>query len=489
VRRSFLRGLALTAGGSGAVALVALVRNVLIARVMGPSAFGFWQACLVVLRLAGESHLGALHAVAMDAPVHRGAGREAEARDLERRGLAVALLLSLAVGVVAGAVLRLRSGPGLLPLAVLLAATVVAHQWFLADALLLRTRRQFGRQALLLCLFAAVHLVGLLLLLPGRLVSGALLAWILGIAASLLLVRAFTKDPLPLPSAPVRADLLALVRRGLPAYLVGLTFVVLLQVDRVVIGSFLGREALGYFGILTVGGSVVLFLPDAVAGVLWPFAGEHYGRHGEEAASLRPVAVATLRGLALLLGAVLALALLGTEILVGTDLVDRRLRVFAPALDALRWYLPGVFFLSLAHPLRFLLITAGAEHAVLRLQVGVLALTAVAEIIAALSDGTLRGVAMAGTACGAAFFLLVLRQAAATLALGRTAWLLAAEAAAVLGAAFLVVAAVHRYGPDPGTMAGALGRLAVPAALALLVGIAVLRSRPPSPAAGPDGEA
>ncbi len=240
--------------------------------------------------------------------------------------------------------------------------------------------------------FAVVHLGGLLVLLPGRYITGVLVAWCAGALLAMLLVRTVTKDPIPFPVPGPVAEAAAAIRRGFPTYLVGAAFVLLLQVDRMVVGALLGREALGQYGILVLGGSALLFLPGVVAGVLWPYAGEQFGRSGGSREALRPLARATLRGLAFALAAALVLVAQGIEVL-----VDRKLTNYRPALEALRLYLPGVFLLGLVHPLRLFLVTAGGDRAMLRLTAWMLVVTAVAEGGAAAAGAGIGGVALAGT--------------------------------------------------------------------------------------------
>jgi O-antigen/teichoic acid export membrane protein len=472
MRRSFLRGLLLNAGGSGTVAGVALLRNVLIAQVMGPAAFGLWQVCLVALRLAGEVHLGALHALALDGPIHRGAGREEAARLLEKRCLGAATLFAALGGLAAAAVLRLEGGPALGAASALLALAVFLQQVFQSHGALLSARRQFGRLAVLQVTFAVVHLAGLLLLLPGRYITGVLVAWCAGALLSVVLVRTVTGDPIPFPVPPSPADAAAAVRRGFPTYLVGAAFVLLLQVDRMVVGVSLGREALGRYGILVLGGSALLFVPGVIAGVLWPYAGEHYGRSGGSREALRPLARSTLRALALALAAALVLVSQGTEVLVAKTLTNYR-----PALDALRLYLPGVFFLGLVHPLRLFLVTAGGDRALLRLFAWMLVLTAAAEGIAAASGAGIGGVALAGTAAAALLFCLALRLAREFLAMGPDSFRTGLECAGLLAAALLGDLLLDRLGPPVETVTGAVVRLALPALALLAAGAAVLRIR------------
>ncbi len=475
MKRKFVRGLTLATGGSLAVAAVGLVRNVLIARVMGPGAFGLWQVCVVALRFAPESHLGTLHAQSLDVPAARAASRHDAALATERTAQGTALVHASALGVVAAVGLRLLGGPALGGAAVLLGVAAVAWQWFHADAVLHRSRSGFGRLAVLQAVFAASHVVALLLLLPTYYVSGALAAWILGVVAAMAAARLVSAESVPWPRLPDPGAWGALVRRGLAAYLVDLGLVALLHVDRLVVGALLGARALGHYGVLAVGGAAVLLVPDVLSRVLWPFAGERYGQAGGRGAALGPIAARTVRGLAPVLAATVVGAAQAMEVLVATVLP-----AFEPSLDALRFYLPAMYFLSLCAPLRILLVTAGAGRRVLRLQGGVMLAAATAQAGAAWAGAPPPGwglEAVAAVLCAAAhvLLLLLLVEAGRTLAMAPRVRRLALETAAALVAAVALDGLLARWAPAAGSVAGAAVRLGVPAVVAAVLVWLLLR--------------
>ncbi len=432
MRQRLVRGFAFTAGGSAAVAAVSLLRNVLIARVMGPAAFGLWNLCTVALRLTTESHLGALSAVSAKVPIHRGAGRVEAARDVERAGVTAAALLGALAGVAAALVLRVAGGPRVLFAAALLGATAALQQQFFADATVLRARGGFRRVAVLQVVFAVVHLAGVWWLVPDHYLTGALAAWAAGLLAAMAVARVRQREPLPVP-LPLRG-LASAVHAGFPAYLVGVTFTALLQVDRAIVGIGLGAEALGHYGILVIGGSALVFLPDALSGVLWPLAGEAYGRAREDPASLRVVTERALRGLARVEAATLLVSLVGMDLLVA-----RAMPFYAPALAPLRPYLAGVMFAALALPLRWLLVTAGAYRAVLRAQWTALAVAVALETGAVAAGVGLMGVAVASGVASLLLLALLIRVALARGILTRTAAVRVALEAGLLCALALAI--------------------------------------------------
>jgi O-antigen/teichoic acid export membrane protein len=167
----------------------------------------------------------------------------------------------------------------------------------------------------------------------------------------------------------------------------------MLQTDRMIVGAVLGPEALGLYGVLVLGGTAVLFVPDAFSGVLWPFAGERFGRKDMRPAALRAMSRAAVARLALLLTGLLPAALGAIDVLVGQVLVQ-----YEAALPALRVYGASIVPLALALPVRNMAMTVGAGPALLRLQLVVGGAMVALQVAAAALGGGLIGVAAAGAA-------------------------------------------------------------------------------------------
>ena len=459
--RSLARGFVLSAAGSAALAVASLVRTVVVARVMGPAAFGLWRIAAVALRLAVESHAGALTTVSSEAPVHRGAGRNDAARDVERRASAVTTSLALAAGVAAALVLAATGGRTAFVAAAALGATVVLQQRFFADAAILKSRNEFGRVALAQCAFAALHLAGLVALVPSYFLTGALVSWAAALLVSVIVLRVRPRAALP-PARP-SLDGGGVVRRGMAPWLVTVTSTLLLQADQVVVGALLGTSALGLYGVLAIGSAALLFAPEAFGGALWPVAGLTYGRASGNPASLARLAERSVRALSFASAAVLAVALAGTDLVIAWQLP-----AYADATGALRPYLAGVHLLALAVPLRFLLVTVGASSTALRAQVVALVAAVALESVACAAGWGLVGVASAGAVVACVLFAVMLRATArAGVIASRTSVRLFIESGVLLAAALGLDLA---FAESAWTL-----RVGVPLVLAAVAGLYLLR--------------
>jgi len=457
VSTSLARGVLQTVGGSASVAAVSLIRNVLIARVMGPAAFGIWNVCLVAHKIAVESHLGALSIVSVESPMHRGAGDEQRARSVERTGVAATLAFGVVAGAAAALVLRAIAGPELDTAALLLALGIALQQTFFAETTVLRSRRRFGGISIGQGAFAAVYLAGLLWLLPTYFITGALAAGIAGLVVAIAAAGRHTPAAFPRPRLAHLTGLATLLRRGAAVYLVQLTLALMLQVDRVIVGALLGQEALGHYGILVLGGNALLFVPAAVADVLWPMAGESFGRARLDPAVLGPLARMALTQLSLLL-----LVLLPFVLACMDGLVAHVLPQYAPALPALRIYVAGLFPLAVVMPLRNVLLTVGGGGALLKMQAAALVGVAALRAGAIAVGYGLVGVAAAGAGGWSLLLVLALWLVKTSGVLsGRAVAAGGALAALCLAAALGLDAAINALAPPVATVEGAVTRLVV----------------------------
>lgn len=459
MKRPLLRGFVLGVAGSGALAVVTLLRTYLVAQWLGPAATGVWRAGTIALRLCVEGHAGALSVLAADAPIHRGAGRTAVAEDLERRASSLTLALAFVAAAIAAGVLIFVGGRSVYAAAAFLGLTAVLQQQFFADVAVLRSRAVFGRPTVAQSAFALVHLAGLWWLVPSRFVTGAFASWAASLVVGVAVLRAGASLPRARP-AFAGADL---VRRGLPTWLVTATATLLLQSDQVVVGAMLGTSALGLYTVLGLGAAALLFVPEAFATALWPVAGARFGSAGESPAALADLAARSVRGIAVASAAVLALALAATDVI-----VPSKLPRFAGALAASAPYLAGTFLLAVAVPLRYLLVTAGAGRAALRAQVAALVAAVALESVACAAGWGLVGVASAGAIVACALLAALLAATArAGIVTPRAAMRLFAETGALLAAALVVDLVLAETSPWL--------RVGVPFLLAAAAGLQLLR--------------
>ncbi len=250
--------------------VIAAVRGLIIASLLGPASYGLWKSVQVVLDWLSYTHAGVLHGMARSIPISRQSGNADEENASRGTGLIVAVISSVLAGGVLVAVTSHST-------------TVSWGVWIGIAALLLLT--QLFRFIHMICLaegrFAVLSSANLLMALLSLLfmlwwvpkygVYGVLLglgggylgAIFLGFARSIYLVSwggfSFSQTAKRLAFA------------GFPFMAVDGLFVVWQRLDRVILIPFYGAEsaALGYYGLATMVASFAIQIPQVFTRVLF----------------------------------------------------------------------------------------------------------------------------------------------------------------------------------------------------------------------------
>jgi O-antigen/teichoic acid export membrane protein len=253
--------------------ILQLFRGVVAARLLGPAAYGSWNALLLVLDYGILSQLGLQQGLDQEIPGALTRGDEAATRRLKQGGVAGMIVLWILFAAVVLAYLvasrrRLTEGWG--PAGVLLmVVAVLLQELIFYHGTLLRSHGRIGVVSKALSLQAiASGLLGIALVFPFG-VWGLLAGWLGGQACALVYLRREGAAIAPFAFRP-NAGTRQLLRRGFPIFLFMASSMVLKSIDRVMILKFLSTEDLGYYSIGLMGVSMLLYIPDSISYVLYP---------------------------------------------------------------------------------------------------------------------------------------------------------------------------------------------------------------------------
>ncbi len=350
---------------------VQLFRGIIAARLLGPAAYGSWNALLLVLDYGILSQLGLQQGLDQEIPGSITRGDEAETRRLKQGGVAgmIALWTLFAGGVVVYLVIKNRRlaegwGPGgvlVMVLAVLLQELIFYH------GTLLRSHGRIGVVSKALSLQAiAGGLAGIGLVFSLG-VWGLLAGWIAGQLAALVYLRREGAAIAPMAIVP-NAGTKELLQRGFPIFLFMAAGMVLKSVDRIMILKFLSTEALGYYSVGLMGVSMLLYIPDSVSYVLYPRMLATFARTADPDVTaremLRPIAtVAWLMPL-----------VVGVSVFFVRELVALVLPKYLPGVPALSILLFGTLGLALSSIPSFYIMAIQKQVKLLPLAFGAIVL-------------------------------------------------------------------------------------------------------------------
>jgi len=276
---------------------VQLFRGIVAARLLGPAAYGSWNALLLVLDYGILSQLGLQQGLDQEIPGAITRGNEAETQTLKKGGVSGMIVLWILFAAAIGAYLamtprRVAEGWGaagvmLMVLAVLLQEMIFYH------GTLLRSHGRIGVVSKALTVQAiAGGLLGIGLVFPIG-AWGLLAGWLGGQAIALVYLRREGAEIAPFAFVPNEGTK-KLLARGFPIFLFMASSMVLKSIDRIMILRFLSIEALGYYSIGLMGVSMLLYIPDSISYVLYPrMLAKYAATHDPDAVAremLRPIA-------------------------------------------------------------------------------------------------------------------------------------------------------------------------------------------------------
>lgn len=365
-----------------------LAVNLVAASVLPVADYGFWGLSLVLLTYTTYANMGILSGANRAIPILLGQGGDDKASRTE----AVAFGGTLVSGVVGASLVMgvCISLPSPWPnVAVPLAAAVLAQQIHLFYQVSLRGRMEFDRASAQQLILSVVLLAAGLPLLrvagvPGLLIGYAAVyftgALVIGIAWRRSLRPAFAG-----------AELLSLIGPGLPIMLAGLLFGILVSVDRWVIVSFLGDDALGQYTLASTLSSSVQLVFILLAQQFYPRMGRQVGRIGAHA-----IVIGTAHRHSLFsLLAVLPVAV--TLIAISPIAVPMALPRYAASVPPLQVLAFGFAILALSSGYTNMLVAVGRYWHLLALHLVVLGAAVLLSVAAIHLGFGLIGVAIAAT--------------------------------------------------------------------------------------------
>ena len=252
----------------------------LVARILGPAAYGLRSKFGLVTEYEFFMHLGTYDALAREVPYLRGRGDDAEAERVQDTIFTINLGYSAAVIVlcaIAAVVLQARDA---LPV-------YVDFCWFLAAWVLLGKVAEYFRSMLVVdkktqvlsTVNAAHGFVNALACVVGTYLLGLRGLFIGMIVAEVVRTVWFGAYNSRRPRLRLDPALLwRLYRIGFPIMLAAFLFVMLRSVDRVIIASLMSEQKLGFFTIGTIiAGLIYLSIGDLTRTIFYPRMMERVG--------------------------------------------------------------------------------------------------------------------------------------------------------------------------------------------------------------------
>jgi O-antigen/teichoic acid export membrane protein len=286
--RVLLRDIAGFAGSQYFTRFSTLIKGFIVAKVLGPEGNGAWQHFMLISDYAMQAHSGVLPGVNKELGHRLGEGDRSRIEATQNTGLGSVILTAFltAAGLAVYALIR---GEELHPIdrygLPLLGLIVFAEQLNFTYMAILRVHGQIRLISRMTTFFAITNLAVSVALLPFFKVQGLLLAWLATrIATTAIMVKKGGLTSRPELNLPI---LRRLAQVGFPIFLFQLTRVALRNIDRVLVDHVLTKAQLGIYGLAVTIASLVNYVSEAIAFVVYPIYLRAYGET-RDATALRP---------------------------------------------------------------------------------------------------------------------------------------------------------------------------------------------------------
>ena len=445
--RRFVRDSMIYASAQYVYRLLLMARGLIAARLLGPAAFGAWNAIQLVMDYGLLATLGTFQGLDQTVPPRIVDQDHAALDRLKRAGLFNVLAFSLLyaagvlvyLGVTHG---KVENFWGVRGVAVAVACVLLTNLGYF----LLNLLRAHGDIPAVSAWFLVQSVVGAglaLAFIPRFGVWALLGGWLAGTALAAIAVLWKARHITPFVPR-LSSDSLSLIRIGAPMYLFSAA-TILRSLDRVIILKFLDALALGYYSLAVTAMTLILYMPDSVSYVLYPQLLKSYRAGGDRPAAIRAQVVRTFRAIAILTPALCGLSYLWLR-----DLMVALLPRFVPGLAAGRLVCFGAGGLAFVGLSAIVLMTLGRQRQLVPAVVSGTLLGAALDLVAVKLGFGITGVGFATMLAYILNGMLMLALAFGALEASwrRTAINLARYFVPLAGA-FAIAAAVDRLMPPP----------------------------------------
>ncbi|NPV48705.1 MAG: oligosaccharide flippase family protein [Armatimonadetes bacterium] len=279
---------AVTVGSSYFAMLVGVVQSILVMRYLGPTFQGVRRIVDLITKYAFNVHLGILHGVSKQLPIHLGEHDAEKVQDVEEVGFSWVMGLTLVASLVmVGVGLMNPTGQKTTGIAI-----AIGGGWLLTQQAINLYRiiiRAWGNFALL----GVIGGVQTVLTFTGTVygarhhgvlgaMAGSLLAWM----ATLGLFMAYSPARVTRPRFDVRIGL-SLARAGVPIAAYILADTLLRTVDATIVAGYYRAYQMGLYSLPLQIAGYLYAIPESAGFVIWPRILEAYGAAAGDARAMR----------------------------------------------------------------------------------------------------------------------------------------------------------------------------------------------------------
>lgn len=378
-----------------------LLTGLVVARFLGPAAFGIFSALMIVEHYSNYIHLGILHAMMKLVPFYKGKGNKRKADNLKRVAFASSFLMSCGISLlifISSFLIRGITAETRLGLRIV-CAIIIVHEVLTFFQSRFTTEKKFHMFGWTMVVYSATYFVLVLVFISHGLVGVLSSALIAQIAALLfvLIRREWTTKP--------KIDLgygRELIKTGFPLLVVSLFTILFTSIDQIMIGTFLGKTQLGYYSLAVTTAGAILFIPSLVSSVIFPYILERYGKR-ENKKDIQAHLFQSTWAMSQIMPIVGAMVFVVVPFLVFYLFPD-----YLPGMFPIKLLIFATFFMAILANASNFLITINKEKTLFRVIVSTAVLAAILNYLVISAGYGIKGVAVATLATYVIYSLAIM---------------------------------------------------------------------------------
>jgi len=364
--------------------------------ILGPSSYGLFSTYQVILSYAKGLHLGLLSAFEREVPYFISKRYFEKVENIKNTSFTFIhsfLLIIIAVGLILTFILVKKNSIFINGFRIVL-FIVFFQQLYNYFISLLRSEKKFDILSKTTVIFAGLSaLLSIILGLKYKL-TGVL--WALIISYLITIVYINMKSSYKIKFKVDKNLLGQLFKIGFALLIVGLAYMTLTNIDKIIIIIFLGKTSLGYYSIAFMMSILIIDFPNAVASTIFP---NFLGKYGENdnIQDLKKYMVQPT-----LIFAYLMPILIGWVYIVIEPLIKLLLSKYVAGIESAKILILGSFFLAVVYMAGYLLVALKKFSEYIKIQLCVIIITILLNVLFVKLEWGIEGVALA-TSIG--FFL------------------------------------------------------------------------------------
>ena len=339
-----------------------ILTGLVIAKVLGPAAFGVYSALMLIVTYSHYSHLGLLPAMIKKVPFYIGKKEYNKSREIENvvfSGIIIIIFfISLAL-IIASFFIKNLDNHTINSLRIV-AIVVIFQQIFYFYQYYLISEKKFFLFGKILLVYSITYLIFIILLIMKFRLEGVFFAMLLAYIIAIFYLS--KKDEFKLRIKVMPKNTVQLMKIGFPLLMLGTMALFFVSIDKIMIIKFMDKVQLGYYSFAAIVAGIVSFIPQGIGSIIFPHLLEKYGEK-EDKAHIKNYLFQPTLIISYLLPIVVGLVFITAPVAIYYILPK-----YLPGIMPFKILICAIFFMSVTSASNNFLITLNKEKKMLSLQ-------------------------------------------------------------------------------------------------------------------------